>query len=152
MKYDIYFAAPFFNDAERMFNECLLSAFEKAELRVFYPPRDGLIAKDSLDENISWKDISETTWACDTDAIKNSIILVSVLDGRTIDEGVCVEIGFAAALLKNIIAFTSDDRKQFPWGHNPMIIGPIHKFTSSIEECVLEAGLLIKYVDDISEA
>lgn len=136
MKYDIYFAAPFFCVQEKNFNNEFVSILEKSGLTVFYPARDGIIAKGELNSGKDWECISEKVWECDTSAINNSKVVLAILDGRTIDEGVCIEIGFAAAKNKPIIAFNSDDRKVFAWGHNPMVLKPIRKFTSTFEECI----------------
>jgi nucleoside 2-deoxyribosyltransferase len=42
VKYDVYFAAPFFSVAERELNSRLITAMEDRGLKVFYPKRDGL--------------------------------------------------------------------------------------------------------------
>ncbi|UAA38032.1 nucleoside 2-deoxyribosyltransferase [Paraneptunicella aestuarii] len=128
---DVYFAAPFFCEAERDFNLKLISVLENAGISVFYPPRDGMVAKSELMATPDWEEISNKTWECDTTAIINSKVLLAVTDGRSIDEGVCVEIGFAAAHCVPILAYSSDDRTQFPWGHNPMLVRPISEFISS---------------------
>ena len=61
----------------------------------------------------------------DIDAIRKCDVLVAVLDGRAIDEGVCVEIGYAKALGKQIVGFKTDSRCALPWGNNPMIDGSV---------------------------
>lgn len=134
VKKNIYFAAPFFSEAERDFNQKIVSIIENSNISVFYPPRDGLIAKDKLNIATNWKEISENIWDCDTGAILECQLVLAVTDGRSIDEGVCVEIGFAAAHAKKIIAFSSDDRTQFPWGHNPMVLRPISEFVTSSKD------------------
>lgn len=138
MKYDVYFAAPFFSAAERELNDRLIKAMEDRGLKVFSPARDGLIAKNELNSDTQWAGIAARVWACDTSAICKSKVVFAVLDGRSIDEGVCVEVGYAAAKMKTIIAFSSDDRRQFPWGHNPMVIHPIKTLVSDPDEAALE--------------
>ncbi len=134
--YDIYFAAPFFCKGEKELNLKLLTQIENLGYKVFYPPRDGLVAKEKITSTTNWDFISNKTWACDTEAIINSKLIFAVLDGRSIDEGVCVEIGFAAANQKTIIGYSTDDRTQFPWGHNPMILAPIAKLINSTKMLV----------------
>lgn len=111
-----------------------------------------MVAKSKLDNGPTWQAISENVWECDTKAIVNSKLIVAVTDGRTIDEGVCVEIGFAAAHGKQILAFTSDDRSQFPWGHNPMILKPIKKFVSNYSDLIFEVQKILKaeICDDVT--
>lgn len=141
---DVYFAAPFFCDAEKDFNLKLVAILESASISVFYPPRDGVVAKSELDVGLSWNSISDNIWECDTNAILSSKLIVALIDGRTIDEGVCVEIGFAAAHGRPILAFASDDRSQFAWGHNPMIIKPISKFISCSSKLVCEVRKILE--------
>lgn len=143
MTYDVYFAAPFFSAAERDLNYRLIAAMETKGLKVFSPARDGIVAKDELASYEDWKRIAARVWGCDTAAINDSRVLFAVIDGRSIDEGVCVEIGFAAAKMKPIVAFSSDDRKQFPWGHNPMVLHPIKTVVSDPERAVLEVVRII---------
>lgn len=132
--YDVYYAAPFFSESERELNTRIIFALEAKGLRVFSPSRDGIIAKEEVGGSTSWEDISAQVWECDTRAIMNSRSVFAVIDGRSIDEGVCVEIGFAAAMKKPIVAFNSDDRRQFAWGHNPMVIHPIMAIFSNPDE------------------
>jgi nucleoside 2-deoxyribosyltransferase len=140
MKYDVYFAAPFFSSAEREINERLIAAMEVRGLNVFSPARDGIVAKNELTGSVSWAEISARVWNCDISALENSKLLFAIIDGRSIDEGVCVEIGYAAAKGKPIIAFSSDDRRQFPWGHNPMVIHPIRAIVSDPDRAVLDVA------------
>jgi len=141
--YDVYFAAPFFSIAERKLNGQLIAAMEDRGLKVYSPARDGIVAKNELNADVDWRCIAARVWNCDTTAISNSKVIFAVIDGRTIDEGVCVEIGFAAAKMKPIVAFSSDDRKQFPWGHNPMVIHPISAVISNPEDAASEIVRLI---------
>jgi len=122
MKYDVYLAAPFFSCCERAFNLSILNLLENAKLQVFYPARDGIVAKDEIASGKSEADVLAAVWLCDTDAIVNSRAVLAVLDGRVVDEGVCVEIGYASALKKMIVGYHTDDRKCFTWGLNPMVL------------------------------
>jgi len=142
--YDVYFAAPFFCIQEKKFNQEFVLLLEQSGLTVFYPERDGIIAKGELASGSEWKKIAEKVWDCDTLAIIQSKLVLAVLDGRAIDEGVCIEIGYAAAKNKRIIAFNSDDRKVFSWGHNPMVLKPIEKITTTFEETITAIHELLK--------
>ncbi|WP_425619451.1 nucleoside 2-deoxyribosyltransferase [Anatilimnocola sp. NA78] len=57
----------------------------------------------------------------DTEALSSCDVLLAILDGRTIDEGVAFEIGVAYAKGKTCIAFQCDCRRLLPSGNNPMI-------------------------------
>lgn len=133
MKFDVYFAAPFFCDGEISINNLLVSALEKHNLRVFYPFRDGFLAKDEIAGGIPDLDVMAKVWGNDTQAIRDSKVIVAVLDGRSVDEGVCVEVGYAAALEKPIVGFLSDDRKCFSWGLNPMLSFPLKSISADVQ-------------------
>ena len=136
MKYDVYFAAPFFCTGERAQNALLIEALESASLKVFYPQRDGIIAKLEITAGRAVNNVMSDVWLCDTSAIRDAAVVMAVLDGRTIDEGVCVEIGYASALSKKIIGYHSDDRSCFSWGMNPMIRESLTEITSDVESSV----------------
>lgn len=136
MKYDVYFAAPFFCTGERAQNALLIKALESASLKVFYPQRDGIIAKLEITAGRAVNNVMSDVWQCDTSAIRDAAVVMAVLDGRTIDEGVCVEIGYASALSKKIIGYHSDDRSCFSWGMNPMIRESLTEITSDVESSV----------------
>ena len=128
-----YLAAPLLNDAERDFNvkiAALLAPF----VDVFLPQRDGLLLKDLVADGQSIHDARTTVYRRDVKAIENADILVAVLDGRTVDEGVSFELGYARALNKSCIGLKTDDRSLLPNGDNPMIvIGCHHICTSEME-------------------
>jgi nucleoside 2-deoxyribosyltransferase len=50
-----------------------------------------------------------------------------------LDEGVCIEVGFAKALGKRIVGFKSDIRLALPWGQNPLVAGCIDAWASSLD-------------------
>jgi nucleoside 2-deoxyribosyltransferase len=131
MKYDVYLAAPFFSSCERTLNLSILHSLENAGLQVFYPARDGIVAKDEIASGKLMADVLAAVWQCDTDAIVNSRTVLAVLDGRVSDEGVCVEIGYASALKKIVVGYHTDDRKCFAWGLNPMVLQALTTRVSS---------------------
>lgn len=71
--------------------------------------------------------------AKDTAAIEQCDFLIAVLDGRTVDEGVAFELGYARALGKTCLGFKSDDRVMVPTGDNPMLGSACHYRASSVD-------------------
>ncbi|WP_201779334.1 nucleoside 2-deoxyribosyltransferase, partial [Acidiplasma aeolicum] len=57
----------------------------------------------------------------DVQALKNSRILLMLIDGRVPDEGACVELGMAYAYNKICIGFQTDIRKFSGMQNNLMI-------------------------------
>jgi nucleoside 2-deoxyribosyltransferase len=126
----IYVAAPLFSEAELQFNAAIaesLSPFAE----VFLPQRDnGLlvnwVAKSSLEA------AHHRIFNGDLVAIKESDILLIILDGRSVDEGACFELGFAYALGKMCIGLQTDPRRLLPCGNNPMLQGALSEVFPSV--------------------
>lgn len=115
-----YLAAPLFNDRERAFNTAL-AAILSTHCDVFLPQRDGLLLADLLADGIPL-DIAETRiFERDRVALSECEMLIAVLDGAHIDEGVAFEIGFANARGCLCLGLQSDTRRALPSGNNPMI-------------------------------
>src|ERR1700723_1954254 len=89
-----YLAAPLFNPRERAFNASLADTLSFC-CDVFLPQRDGLLLADLLGDGVP-KDVAETRiFERDCLALSECELLIAVLDGAHIDEGVAFEIGFA---------------------------------------------------------
>lgn len=117
----VYFAAPLFNPMERAFNENLAQRLHSIA-EVFLPQRDGTLLTKLVADGQSLDVARAKVFTSDIGAIESCDIVVAVLDGRTIDEGVAFEVGYARALGKVCIAYKSDDRIMLPTGDNPMIV------------------------------
>jgi nucleoside 2-deoxyribosyltransferase len=89
----LYFAAPLFSEAELEFNRGVVELIESAGHEVFLPQRDGPEA-DSAAHGEGTEHLHEI-FSADRQAIVESELVVAVLDGSTVDEGVAVEIGIA---------------------------------------------------------
>jgi nucleoside 2-deoxyribosyltransferase len=115
-----YLAAPLFNERERRFNSELADALSNC-CDVFLPQRDGLLLADLLCNGVSL-DIAETRiFERDRIALSRCNLLIAVLDGAHIDEGVAFEVGFAHARGALCLGLQSDVRRALPSGNNPMI-------------------------------
>ena len=119
-KIKTYLAAPLFNDRERAFNAALAETLSK-HCDVFLPQRDGLLLSELLANGVP-SDVAETRiFERDRLALSESEMLIAVLDGAHIDEGVAFEIGFAHARGCLCLGLQSDTRRALPSGNNPMI-------------------------------
>jgi nucleoside 2-deoxyribosyltransferase len=129
----IYLAAPLFNDMERSFNERLTALLEPFA-QVFLPQRDGKLMRDMIRRGMPIDAARQLVFEADVNALKRCNHVVAVLDGRTVDEGVAFEIGYARALGKICIGLKTDDRALLPSGDNPMILAACHElFGNTIE-------------------
>lgn len=139
--FGIYLAAPLFNDTERAFNARLAGLMDSIA-KVFLPQRDGKLLRDLVRDGMALSVARQLVFEADINAIRNCECLVAVLDGRTIDEGVAFEIGYARALNKLCLGLKTDDRSLLVSGDNPMIVAGCHDIFGS--EMELIAALRIK--------
>lgn len=138
-------AAPLFSHSERQLNAELCSVLEAAG-EVFLPQRDGLLVESlRLDGSRDDTSICEQVFKLDTSALDATDVIVAVLDGRALDEGVCVELGYGKARGAFVVGYKSDIRTALPWGHNPMISGCVDVWVSSAQE-------LSDWIENVIEA
>lgn len=138
-----YFAAPLFNPHERSFNLELARRLEGL-LEVFLPQRDGELLTTLVAEGRSVAACQELIYKKDTEAIAGCDIVIAILDGRTIDEGVAFELGYARALGKTCFAFKSDDRVMLPTGDNPLLVRACQNFASTPEALLLQVRTFVE--------
>ncbi len=118
----VYFAGPMFNQAEKDFNEEIVSVLEEYGYEVFLPQRDGIEAAQL--EGKSEEELIKMIFDLDSDEVKKADILFMNLDGRVPDEGACVELGIAFGLGKRCYGFKTDTRSvELGLDLNPMISG-----------------------------
>jgi len=137
----IYLASPLFNEIEREFNRHLRDSLVD-DFDVFLPQEDGLLLADLIDNAIDINMAEQLIYDADLNAMKNCNIIVAVLDGATIDEGVSFELGYCHALGKLCLGLQTDIRRQLPSGNNPMIGRSCEKIFSDVSTLIswLEAG------------
>ena len=131
----IYLAAPLFNDMERSFNERLTGLLEPLA-EVFLPQRDGKLMRDLVRGGMPIEAARRLVYEADINAIKNCTHILAVLDGRTIDEGVAFEIGYARALGKTCFGLKTDDRSLLQSGDNPIILAGCHEIFANALQLV----------------
>jgi len=135
LKIRTYLAAPLFNDRERGFNAALTEMLS-SHCHVFLPQRDGLLLAELLANGIP-REVAETQiFERDRLALSECEMLVAVLDGAHIDEGVAFEIGFAHARGCLCLGLQSDVRRALPSGNNPMIGRALSCIFACVEDLI----------------
>ena len=132
----VYIAAPMFSYAELTFNEMLASTLEQNDFDVFLPQRSGYKMVELMEE-MTPLEARKKIFAKDITAVKESDIIIIVLDGRTIDEGACVELGFGYALGKQCYGLKTGPRSMMNGQINPMVSECLQDIFVSIDELVL---------------
>jgi nucleoside 2-deoxyribosyltransferase len=120
----LYFAAPLFSEAELEFNRSVVARIEDAGHEVFLPQRDGPEADSTA--HTDGTDHLHEIFNADRRAILDADLVVAVLDGSTVDDGVAVEIGIAYENDIPIIGLKTDDRTFSEHEHvNSMVYSPL---------------------------
>lgn len=125
MNNKIYVAGPLFSIAELEFNEKIDDNLRKMGFSTFLPQRDGHLLSSLLSEGYSKEEATKIIFEMDIHHIKNSDIVLFLLDGRVPDEGACVEIGLAYAYGKECIGYKTDSRSIMGDSDNPLIVGAL---------------------------
>lgn len=135
----IYIAAPLFNEMERERNKNINSLLKNMGFDTYLPQEDGGVAYDMIREGkMSKREVREYLFKTDYDAVKNCDIIVCFLDGRTPDEGTCIELGMAYALGKVCLAYKTDSRAMDQNGDNNVMIDGCfnYKIFNNIDDLV----------------
>jgi nucleoside 2-deoxyribosyltransferase/predicted secreted protein len=111
-RYRIYLAAPLFSEAERTYNAMLAALLEKHLFEVYLPQEagdDSGTRGDSEQQQLFKKNLQ---------ALKDSDIIVAIIEGADADSGTAWEMGYASALGIPIIALRTDFRRV---GHHEQV-------------------------------
>lgn len=135
MPFRVYLAAPLFNDLERSFN-LRLAGLIAPMAEVFLPQRDGKLMRDLVRDGMPLSAARQLVFEADINALKRCDCVVAVLDGRTIDEGVAFEVGYARALDKLCLGLKTDDRALLSSGDNPMILAGCDEVLGNVVELI----------------
>jgi nucleoside 2-deoxyribosyltransferase len=116
----VYLASPLFSEVERNRNRDLAARLS-ACADVYLPQEDGLLLVELVGKGMPVAEAKRRIFDNDISAIDHCDVLVIVMDGRTIDEGACVELGYAYATGKVCVGLKTDVRSLLPIGDNPMV-------------------------------
>ena len=120
---DFYIAAPLYSEGERAFNLRLDGRLRNWGLTTYLPQRDGGYLEDLVATGHDETAARHLLFATDIAALERCNALLIVLDGRAIDEGACVELGYAFAKGKPCVGFKTDPRSNIRGRLNVMVEG-----------------------------
>lgn len=132
---NIYIAAPLFSPQEQTWNRHLRDSLSGLG-DVYLPQEDGALLVELIAEGIPVRDAKYKIFTRDIEAIDRCSILLLVMDGRVVDEGACVELGYAYSRGKVCIGLKTDVRSLLAVGDNPMIECALREIFTSVEQIV----------------
>ena len=108
----IYFAAPLFTTAERMFNAALAARLREAGHEVFLPQDQETHANNP-----------EQSFRIDLGHLDRSNVVLGIMDGSDPDSGTAWEVGYAYAMKRPIVLLRTDMRVSTDTGapYNQML-------------------------------
>jgi nucleoside 2-deoxyribosyltransferase len=117
MQMVVYFAAPLFTQAERVWNRRLSTALQKmgSEIKIFLPQEE---TKSAIDNGLP--DFAQIQRIC-LGGIESCDVILAILDGSDSDSGTSFECGYAFARRKRIIGVRTDLRAGEDDGLNAML-------------------------------
>jgi nucleoside 2-deoxyribosyltransferase len=130
----IYLAAPLLNPMERSTNYIIRDKLVALGHQVYLPQEAAGLAFKEIDLGGDAKTIRQRIFDADMTAIRDTEVLLAVLDGRVPDEGVCVEVGVAYALGKKCVGYKTDARSLDKYGDNLFLEGCLTNIIHSEEE------------------
>lgn len=125
MKKTVYIAGPLFSESELEFNRKINEFLKNLGFDTFLPQEDGHLLSELIEQGFEKDNAIRMIFQKDVDNIKDSDIIVFIMDGRVPDEGACVEIGLAYAFDKECFGLKTDSRSLMSDMDNPLIIGAL---------------------------
>lgn len=130
----VYIAGPLFNEMERVRNNEMRNFLHENGFDTYLPQEDAGIADSLIQEGASKELVRRKIFESDIEAVRKCDAVLCLLDGRVPDEGVCVELGFAFALGKKCLGFSTEQRTFDTHGRSLMIDGCLESISGTKEE------------------
>ena len=113
----IYFAAPLFTQAERIWNRTLANTIveQDPKIEIFLPQTES--GKAYINGRLDFAKVQEIC----LNGIDTCDVLVAILDGPDSDSGTCFECGYAFSKGKKLIGIRTDLRAGEDQGLNAML-------------------------------
>jgi len=130
----IYIAASLCCEAEKDFNVKLNDFIKSLGHTTYLPQLDGGVMSDFVKQGLNEDEVRQKLFILDVSKMKESDCILVSLDGRTIDEGACFELGYMFALNKICVGFKTDSRSLIRGKNNLMIDGALGRILYAWDE------------------
>lgn len=148
---NIFIAAPLFNEMERRRNSEMKNFLISHGFTVFLAQDDVGLSYDMIESDESKSTIRKNIFQSDMDGVSKCDIVIALLDGRTPDEGACVELGMGKAFGKKCILFSTDDRAMDKYGDNNIMVDGCADFLNPIGDLEILLKTLQEMTKDITK-
>jgi deoxyadenosine/deoxycytidine kinase/nucleoside 2-deoxyribosyltransferase len=133
----VYLAGPLFSHAERRFNVELNNLIRSLGFETYFPQEDAGLISDMVERGLDVHQARDAIFEQNRLAVSESDIVLIILDGRSPDEGACIEAGIGFALGKLCIGLKTDFRTCEPGGNNLMIDGVVqYRIAADLQQLV----------------
>ncbi|MCX6220144.1 MAG: nucleoside 2-deoxyribosyltransferase [Bacteroidia bacterium] len=133
----IYIASPLCCECEKSFNLKLNDFVKSFGYKTYLPQLDGGVMTDFVNQGMEENKIREKLFELDVSKMNDCDCILINLDGRTIDEGACFELGYMYSLKKTCFGFKTDSRSFIRGKNNLMIDGALETILYDWEELKL---------------
>jgi deoxyadenosine/deoxycytidine kinase/nucleoside 2-deoxyribosyltransferase len=131
----VYIAGPLFSHAERRFNVELNSLIQQMGFETYFPQEDAGLISEMVEAGLEVHQARDAIFERNRLAVEESDIVVFIMDGRSPDEGACIEVGIGYALGKTCIGLKTDFRTCEPGGNNLMLDGVVrYRIAADLED------------------
>ncbi len=139
----VFVAAPLFNEMERERNTRIKKFLEQLGFEVFLAQDDVGLSYDFIHGDERQKsEVRQRIFLSDAGGVKKSDIILFLIDGRTPDEGACVELGMGWMLGKPCVGYKTDNRAMDQNGDNNIMIDGCLNFEMARNMDQLKATML----------
>lgn len=121
----VYVAGPLFSHAERRFNIELNDLIRQMGFETYFPQEDAGLISEMVEAGLDVHQARDAIFERNRLAVGECDIVAFIIDGRTPDEGACIEVGIGYALGKTCIGLKTDFRSCEPGGNNLMVDGVV---------------------------
>lgn len=121
----IYIAGPLFSHAERRFNIELNGLIRQMGYETYFPQEDAGLISEMVEAGLDVHQARDAIFERNRLAVQECDIVAFIIDGRSPDEGACIEVGIGYALGKTCIGLKTDFRSCEPGGNNLMVDGVV---------------------------
>ncbi len=126
----VFLAAPLFSEAERNYNLSVANQLRKEGFEVWLAQEKGIVKLGTPPEK-------QHLFNEDLEGIRNSAVILAILDGTDVDAGTAFELGYAHALGKPLYGLKTDYRTFSPVENvNLMLEVPVKQIFRRLDEVV----------------